>query len=153
MISLLTLSLALASAELPSQLLRGRGCVSQELRGQKSSGVVCVSSGAVCKSSYQHIQYIEVLTANLEVNKQFYIHDHDNVYHVERTVKIRFVQDPKKFGYRDGEALYLGQTEDRRDRFLISLVNPLRSTPSPRLDIYVKMAGRQYESTGVTLVP
>jgi hypothetical protein len=151
-INVTALSSSIAQAELPRefhQILGAGSGIRQELASQDSDGVVQVADGLRFDTLYSDIQVLELVVDNRGYDKQVYVYDRNRTYEFERAVTIRFVRDRRDFDSRDGAAMYLGKTADGRDRFAVSLVSSFRASPAAPVDIYVKMARSQFQTTSV----
>lgn len=142
-----------AQAEIPAEFLKmgGQNGQRQTIDSQNTDGVVTVVDAARIDTLYSDLQLLEVTVANLGHEKEIFVYDLAEMYEFERNVTVRFVKDRFQFDFNDGAALYLGKTNDGRDRFLISLLSSSRSSENAPVSIYVKMAGRQFEATNVKL--
>ena len=152
----LLLSLLLSStahAAIPAEFLNmgGQSGKRQTIDSQNTDGVVTVVDAARIDTLYSDLQLLEITMSNLGHEKEIFVYDLAEMYEFDRNVKVQIVKDRHQFEFRDGAALYLGKTSDGRDRFLISLSSTFRSTETAPVSIYVKMAGRQFETTNVKL--
>ncbi len=121
---------------------------------QSSDGVVEVLGALQFNTLYSHIQIVEITVKNLGYHKQIYLYEHNETWDFNKSITVRLHDDSLSFraDYADGAGLYLGPTEDGRDRFIVKLNSSVRSNQLP-IDVYVKMGDQQFQTVLVYLEP